>query len=55
MYECVDDLVRKWYKDYKGYKGVNRAESVGECLPAVSAGGLCNRPALCSQADVNYQ
>ena len=23
--ECVDDLVSKWYKDYKGYSGVNDA------------------------------
>lgn len=22
---CVDELVTRWYKDYKGYKGVNRA------------------------------
>ena len=24
--ECVQYLVDRWYKDYKGYKGVNRAE-----------------------------
>ena len=31
LQECIDDLVTKWYLDYKGYKGVNRAQSVGEC------------------------
>lgn len=25
--ECVDDLVAKWYKDYKGYSGVNDART----------------------------
>ena len=29
--ECVGYLVDRWYKDYKGYKGVNRAESRNEC------------------------
>jgi len=28
---CVTELVTKWYKDYKGYKGVNRAASAEEC------------------------
>jgi hypothetical protein len=31
LYACVEDLVTKWYKDYKGYKGVNRASSPEEC------------------------
>ena len=31
LQECVDDLVEKWYRDYRGYKGVNRARTVGEC------------------------
>ena len=29
--ECVDTLVTRWYKDYRGYKGVNRALSANEC------------------------
>ena len=29
--DCIQQLVDQWYKDYKGYKGVNRAKSVGEC------------------------
>jgi len=31
LYSCVSELVTKWYKDYKGYKGVNRASSPEEC------------------------
>ena len=31
LQDCIDDLVTMWYKDYKGYKGVNRAQTVGEC------------------------
>jgi hypothetical protein len=31
LYDCVDYLVTRWYKDYKGYKGVNRATSRNEC------------------------
>jgi hypothetical protein len=26
--DCVNDLVSKWYKDYKGYKGVDRESSI---------------------------
>jgi hypothetical protein len=32
--ECVEFLVTRWYKDYKGYKGVNRAQSAEE-IPAL--------------------
>lgn len=28
--ECVNHLVTQWYKDYKGYKGVNRASTAQE-------------------------
>ena len=28
---CVKDLVGKWYKDYKNFKGVNRASTREEC------------------------
>jgi len=27
----VNHLVTQWYKDYKGYKGVNRATSREDC------------------------
>ena len=29
--ECIDQLVTQWYLDYRGFKGVNRAESANEC------------------------
>lgn len=31
LYSCIEELVKHWYKDYKGYKGVNRANSRNEC------------------------
>ncbi len=31
LFECVQDLVNKWYGDYKNYRGVNRASSAEEC------------------------
>jgi hypothetical protein len=31
LFECVQDLVNKWYRDYKNYKGINRASSPEEC------------------------
>lgn len=30
-YDCINYLVTRWYKDYKGYKGVNRAKDREEC------------------------
>ena len=44
LQECIDDLVAKWYKDYKGYKGVNRAESVGECCQLLRQEGYATDP-----------
>ena len=31
LYTCVNYLVSRWYKDYKSYKGVNRASNRNEC------------------------
>ena len=31
LHSCVKELVTKWYKDYNGYKGVNRASSAEDC------------------------
>jgi hypothetical protein len=31
LQSCVSYLVQRWYKDYKNYKGVNRASSAEEC------------------------
>ena len=29
--DCINELVERWYHDYRGFEGVNRAQSVGEC------------------------
>ena len=49
LQECVDDLVEKWYKDYRGYKGVNRATSVGECCQLLVAEGYATDPHYASK------
>lgn len=37
--DCVEYLVRLWYKDYKGHKGVNRAKSNAEAAELLKAEG----------------
>ena len=44
LQECIDDLVTKWYLDYKDYKGVNRAQSVGECCQLLRQEGYATDP-----------
>ena len=44
MQECINDLVEKWYRDYKNYKGVNRATSMGECCQLLVAEGYATDP-----------
>ena len=44
LQDCVDDLVEKWYQDYKGYKGVNRATNAGECCQLLVAEGYATDP-----------
>ena len=57
LQECIDDLVTKWYLDYKGYKGVNRAQSVGECCQLLDCKRATQRggPSLRGKADEHYQ
>lgn len=43
--ECIDDLVNKWYKDYRGYQGVNRASNREECAALLKAEGYATDPA----------
>ena len=43
-YDCVEHLVRQWYKDYKGYKGVNRAESREDCAYLLKKEGYATDP-----------
>ena len=53
--ECVSYLVDRWYKDYQGYKGVNRASSPHECCQLLKAEGYATDPAyvtkLCTLLD----
>ena len=46
---CISDLVTKWYKDYAGYLGVNRAQSVGECCQLLVAEGYATDPQYASK------
>jgi hypothetical protein len=41
---CISDLIRLWYKDYKGYKGVNRASSWEECCHLLRKEGYATDP-----------
>jgi FAD/FMN-containing dehydrogenase len=44
LQDCINDLVIKWYKDYDGYKGVNRATSVEECARLLVIEGYATDP-----------
>lgn len=41
---CVSYLVDRWYRDYKQYKGVNRATSPEECARLLVAEGYATDP-----------
>jgi len=41
---CVTELVTKWYKDYKTYKGVNRATSPQDCAHQLIKEGYATDP-----------
>lgn len=43
-YDCVNHLVTQWYKDYKGYKGVNRASSREDCAYLLKKEGYATDP-----------
>lgn len=42
--ECVAFLVTQWYKDYKGYAGVNRAATNEECACLLKQEGYATDP-----------
>lgn len=42
--DCIDDLVTKWYLDYKGYKGVNRANTRDDCAYLLKSEGYATDP-----------
>lgn len=41
---CVNDLVNKWYKDYKGYQGINRALTRDEAARLLVVEGYATDP-----------
>ena len=47
--DCINQLVEQWYLDYRGYKGVNRATSVGECCQLLVAEGYATDPHYASK------
>lgn len=44
LYECIDYLVTRWYKDFNGYKGVNRAKTRNECAQLLKEEGYATDP-----------
>lgn len=46
---CIDHLITLWYKDYKGYKGVNRATSWKECCQLLRSEGYATDPSYPSK------
>lgn len=43
--DCVAWLVDRWYKDFRGYQGVNRASSREDCARLLKAEGYATDPA----------
>jgi hypothetical protein len=41
---CIAYIVDRWYKDYKGYKGVNRASTPEECAELLVKEGYATDP-----------
>lgn len=44
LFDCVDYLVRKWYKPYKWFNGVNRATTKEECARLLVIEGYATDP-----------
>ena len=42
--DCIVDLVDKWYKDYRTYKGVNRAIAPEQCAMLLKVEGYATDP-----------
>ena len=47
--ECVEYLVDKWYKDYRGYKGVNNAPSAEKAAEELVKQGYATDPSYASK------
>jgi hypothetical protein len=43
-YDCVKDLVEKWYLDYQDYKGVNNAKTIKEAAEMLCSEGYATDP-----------
>jgi hypothetical protein len=41
---CIDDLIRLWYKDFRSFKGVNRAQTWTECCHLLRSEGYATDP-----------
>lgn len=47
--DAVNELVGRWYKDYKGYKGVNNAPDLASAAQMLKAQGYATDPAYASK------
>lgn len=47
--DCITDLVDKWYKDYRTYKGVNRAITPEQCATLLKSEGYATDPNYASK------
>ena len=43
-YDCIQELVDHWYKDFKTYTGVNRAKTRNECAYLLKSEGYATDP-----------
>lgn len=41
---CIEEVIRLWYKDYRTFKGVNKAESNAECCVLLKKEGYATDP-----------
>jgi hypothetical protein len=48
-YDCINYLVTRWYKDYNGYLGVNRAYTREECARLLKSEGYATDPIYSSK------
>lgn len=42
--DCIKELVNKWYKDYRTFKGVNRAVTPEQCAALLKSEGYATDP-----------
>lgn len=47
--DCIKELVDKWYKDYRTYKGVNRAITPEQCATLLKSEGYATDPNYASK------